>query len=35
MTARATARTEAVERDGPRVVTQPLVRAGGGWRLTP
>jgi ketosteroid isomerase-like protein len=31
---RATARTEAVERDGPRAVTQPLVRAGGGWRLS-
>jgi ketosteroid isomerase-like protein len=31
---RATARTEAVERDGPRAVTQPLVRTGGGWRLS-
>jgi hypothetical protein len=32
---RATARTEAVERDGPRSVVQPLVRSGGGWRLSP
>ena len=31
---RATARTRAVERDGPRSVVQPLVRAGGGWRLS-
>ncbi len=31
---RATARTRAVERDGPRTVVQPLVRAGGGWRLS-
>jgi hypothetical protein len=32
---RATARTRAVERDGARSVVQPLVRAGGGWRLSP
>ena len=32
---RATARTEAHERDGARAVVQPLVRAGGGWRLSP
>ena len=32
---RATARIEAVERDGRRSVVQPLVRAGGGWRLSP
>lgn len=31
---RATARTRAVERDGPRSVVQPLVRADGGWRLS-
>jgi hypothetical protein len=31
---RATARTESVEADGTRTVTQPLVRAGGGWRLS-
>ena len=31
---RATARTEATERDGKRAVVQPLVRAGGGWRLS-
>jgi hypothetical protein len=32
---RATARTEAIERDGKRSVVQPLVRTGGGWRLSP
>ena len=32
---RATARIRAVERDGSRSVVQPLVRAGGGWRLSP
>jgi ketosteroid isomerase-like protein len=32
---RATARTEATERDGRRSVVQPLVRTGGGWRLSP
>jgi ketosteroid isomerase-like protein len=32
---RATARTIAVERDGPRSVAQPLVRVSGGWRLSP
>jgi ketosteroid isomerase-like protein len=32
---RAIARTEAVERDGKRSVVQELVRAGGGWRLSP
>jgi ketosteroid isomerase-like protein len=32
---RATARIRALERDGPRSVVQPLVRAGGGWRLSP
>ncbi len=30
---RATAKTQAVETDGARAVTQPLVRVGGGWRL--
>lgn len=32
---RATARTEATERDGKRAVVQPLVRTGDGWRLSP
>jgi hypothetical protein len=27
--------SESVERDGPRAVTQPLVRAGGAWWLSP
>ena len=31
---RATAQTESLEADGPRPVTQPLVRAAGGWRLS-
>jgi hypothetical protein len=31
---RATAQTEAIERDGPRAAAQPLVRVGGGWRLS-
>jgi hypothetical protein len=31
---RATARTEAIERDGPRSVVQPLVRSGSSWRLS-
>jgi hypothetical protein len=31
---RATAQTESLEADGPRTVTQPLVRTGGGWRLS-
>jgi ketosteroid isomerase-like protein len=31
---RATAQTRSLEADGPRSVTQPLVRDGGGWRLS-
>ena len=31
---RATAATRAVETDGTREVRQPLVRVGGGWRLS-
>jgi hypothetical protein len=31
---RATAETESLEADGPRPVTQPLVRAAGEWRLS-
>jgi ketosteroid isomerase-like protein len=31
---RATAATRAVEADGAREVRQPLVRVGGGWRLS-
>jgi hypothetical protein len=31
---RATAKTRAVETDGPRTGTQPLVRVDGGWRLS-
>ena len=31
---RATAQTQAMERDGPRSAAQPLVRVGGGWRLS-
>jgi hypothetical protein len=31
---RATAATRAVETGGTRLIDQPLVRVGGGWRLT-
>jgi len=30
----ATARTRAIERDGPRTQAQPLVREGGRWKLS-
>ena len=31
---RATVQTQSVESDGPRAVTQPLVRVDGAWRLS-